>query len=157
MAFRRNREWGFNIVRKYLPLLIIFLILLSSPITNAQIQTRLRVIQASSTERGIDPSLKDIHNQLGSLFSFTSYRLLKDEIINLSPNSPSVIPIQPGRFIEIILIGFRRDTAELRLRIKRDREDILNTQLRLSSGRTVIIGGPKHGEGVVILALSARF
>ncbi len=145
-------------MKRPLYLIIIFITILLAPsLINAQIQTRLRVIQASSTGRGIDPSLRDIHGQLGSLFSFTSYRLLKDEIINLSTNSPAIIQIHPGRSIEINLLGYRRDTAELRLRIKRDGEDILNTQLRLSSGRTVIIGGPKHGEATVILALSARF
>jgi len=145
-------------MRRYPILIIILLIILIVPsITNAQIKTRIRVIQASSTGRGIDPSLRDIHGQLGSLFSFTSYGLLKDDIINLSPNSPAIISVNPGRSIEINLLGYRRDAAELRLRIKRDGEEILNTQLRLSSGRTVIIGGPKHGEGVLILAISARF
>jgi hypothetical protein len=145
-------------MRRYPILIIILLIILIVPsITNAQIKTRIRVIQASSTGRGIDPSLRDIHGQLGSLFSFTSYGLLKDDIINLSPNSPAIISVHPGRSIEINLLGYRRDAAELRLRIKRDGEEILNTQLRLSSGRTVIIGGPKHGEGVLILAISARF
>lgn len=139
-------------------LTIIFIILFSliASIGFAQVQTRLRVIEASNIGSGIDPSLRDLHSQLGSLFSFTSYRLLRDDIFNLTENKPIYIPLSKERFIEITLLRKGRGTAELKVRIS-EKVDILNTQVRLSSGRTVIIGGPKHGNGVAILAISANF
>ena len=123
----------------------------------AQVKVRLKIIQASNVGSNIDSSLKNMHNQLGSLFNFTSYRLLKDETLSLSPNRNVSIPVHKETDIEITLLGQRRETAELRVRIRRDQKDILNTQVRLSQGRTVFIGGPQHGEGVAILALSAQF
>jgi hypothetical protein len=124
----------------------------------AQIQTRLRVIRASNVGSSIDPSLRDVHEELGSLFSFTSYRLLRDETLNLSPNRPVSISAHEGRIIiETTLVGLQRGAAELRIRVVREGKDILNTQVRLSHGRTVLIGGPRHREGVIIYALSARF
>ena len=45
--------------------------------------------------------------------------------------------------------------TELQVKIKREGSDILNTQVRITPGRTVLIGGPKHGGGVVIFALTA--
>jgi len=138
-------------------ILVLILILFYTPMSLAQVQTRLRVIQASNVGSSIDPSLKDLHGQLGSLFSFTSYRLLRDEFLSLSPNRPAQIPVHKERALEITLIGQHREISELRVKIKREGMDILNTQVRLYPGRTVLIGGPKHGEGVVILALSARF
>jgi hypothetical protein len=128
-----------------------------SPIAPAQVQTRVRVIEASNVGSVIDASLKDLHGQLGSLFRYTSYRLLRDERLSLSPNQPASIPVHEGRSIEITQMGFQANLAEIRVRIKRDGTELLNTQVRLSPGRTVLIGGPKHGEGVVILALSANF
>jgi hypothetical protein len=125
--------------------------------TLGQVQTRLRVIQASNVGSSIDPPLKDLHGQLGSLFSFTSYRLLRDEFLSLSPNRPAQIQVHKGRAIEVTLMGQHRESAELRIKIKRDGMDDFNAQVRLYPGRTVLIGGPKHGEGVVIFALSARF
>ena len=92
-----------------------------------------------------------------SLFSFSSYRLLKEEMLTLSPNKPVSVPIPPGRNIELALIGQHRNVAEVRVRIKQEQTDILNTQVRLYPGRTVSIGGPKHGEGVIIITLSAQF
>jgi hypothetical protein len=123
----------------------------------AQIQVRMRIIQASNVGQNIDPSLNDVHRELGSLFSFTSYRLLKEETLRLSPNQPVTITAHPGRFMEVNLVELKRDAAKLRVRVIREGKDILDTQVRLSAGRTVLIGGPRHGEGVVIYALSARF
>ena len=159
MASRRPREWITHLLRRTSPFLIPVLILLFflPSMTLAQVQTRLRVIQASNVGSTIDPSLKDVHGQLGSLFSFTSYRLLKDESLSLSPNRPVELPVHKGRSLELTLMGQRRDSAEIRVKIKGEGTEILNTQVRLSPGRTVLIGGPNHGEGLAILALSARF
>jgi hypothetical protein len=136
---------------------ILILFFLFSSMALAQVQTRIRVIQASNAGSTIDPSLRDVHSELGSLFNFTSYRLLMDETLSLSPNRPVSIPVHKGRSIEITLIGQHRDYAKMKVTIKQEGTEILNTQVRLSSGRTFLIGGPKHGEGVIILALSARF
>jgi hypothetical protein len=123
----------------------------------AQVPVRMRIIQASNAGQNIDPSLNDVHKELGSLFSFTSYRLLREETLRLSPNQPVTITAHPGRFLEVTLVGLQRDAARLKIRVIREGKDILDTQVRLSPGRTVLIGGPRHGEGVVIYAVSARF
>ena len=123
----------------------------------AQVPVRMRVIQASNVGQNVDSSLKDVHHELGSLFNFTSYRLLREENLRLSSNQPVTITAHPGRFMEVTLVGLQRDAAKLRIRVIREGKDILDTQVRLSPGRTVLIGGPRHGEGVVIYAVSARF
>jgi len=159
MALRGTAKRISGFMKKRTPLLILVLTLFFAfpPMAPAQVQTRLRVIEASNVGGVIDPSLKDLHGQLGSLFRYTSYRLLRDERLNLSSNQPASVPIHEGRSIEITQVGLQANRVELRVRIRRDGADLLNTQVRLSPGRTVLIGGPKHGEGVVILALSANF
>ncbi len=159
MALRRNakRISGFIKMLAFFLVSICILFISFPSASPAQVQTRVQVIEASNVGSVIDPSLRDLHGQLGSLFRYTSYRLLKDERLNLSPNQPGTVPIHEGRSIEITQVGFQANTAEIRVRIRRDGAELLNTQVRLSPGRTVLIGGPKHGEGVVILALSATF
>ncbi len=140
------------------PLISVFLLFFVLPsMASAQLQTRLRVIEASNVGSHIDPTLRDIHGQLGSLFKYTSYRLLKDETLSLASGRPASIPVHEGRSIEITQIGLQANMAEVRVKIRKDRTEILNTQVKLSPGRTILIGGPKHGEGVAILALSAQF
>jgi ABC-type uncharacterized transport system fused permease/ATPase subunit len=160
MALRRPGNEILHLIRgrTSIPILILTLILCTPLICPAQVQVRLRVIQASNVGANVDPSLRDLHKELGSLFNFTSYRLVRDQMLSLSPNQPAALPVHEGRSsIEITQVGSQRNIVELKVRIKRDGTDILNTQVRLSPGRTVLIGGPKHGEGVVILGLSVNF
>ena len=158
MAFRRPRRGNISLMKKIISLTTCFFILLIPiSVAFAQVPTRVRVIEASNVGSIIDPSLKDVQSDLKSLSNFTSYRLLKDENMSLSPNRPIDVPVHKGRSLEITLVGQRKDIAECRVKIKSEGTDILNTQVRLSSGRTVLIVGPKHGEGVAIIALSARF
>ena len=133
------------------------LMTLSSHLAMAQVQTRIRMIEASGSGGVVDPVLKDVHDQLGSLFSFTSYRLLKEYNVALSGNRPVELPVHPGRILEVTLIGEYKNLIELRIRVKRDGIQILNTHVRLNSGRTILIGGPKHGAGTMIFAISSRF
>ena len=135
--------------------LMIFFLLPS--VVFAQVQTRVRIIEASNMGPSIDPALRDVHDQLGSLFNFSSYRLLKDVNLNLVGNRPVVVPVHEGRSMEVTLVGEYRNMIELRIKLTREGSTILNTQVRLSSGRTILIGGSKHGGGVLIFALSSRF
>jgi hypothetical protein len=140
------------------PALVFILVLFSASAAFGQVQTRIRAIEASNVGLGIDPSLRDVHRELGSLFSFTSYRLLRDETLNLLPNQTVLIQgHHPGRFMEVTLVRIRRNVATLRIRVIRERVVILDTAVRLFPGRTVLIGGPRRGEAVVIFAVSARF
>jgi len=116
------------------------------------------VIRASNVGQSVDPPLKELHNELKTLFNFTSYRLLRDENLSLSLNQPVSISARERRIImEITLMGLHKNVAELRIRVNREGTEILNTQVRLSPGRTVLIGGPKVREGVIIYAFYAHF
>ena len=138
----------------------VILILLLSPflggVAFAQVQVRVRVMEASNAGSGFDSSLRDLHDQLGSLFSFSSYRLLKDETVSLPLNQPVSLPIPPERSLELTFINQNRVTAEIRVKITRSGRDLLTTLVRLAPGRSVSIGGPnpKRGESTIITALS---
>ena len=160
MAIRGTGEGADGIVKRIALLLTAFFIvfLFSLQTAFAQVQVRMRVILASNAGHEIDPSLRDVHKELGSLFSFTSYRLIRDESLNLSLNQPIRITGRTGKaFLEATLVGLHRNMAELRLRVVREGTEILNTQVRLFAGRTVFVGGPRYGEGVVIYALYGNF
>ena len=138
-------------------LFILIFSFFSTSFSYAQVQVRLRVFEASNVGTGIDSSLRDMRDQFKPLVDFSSYRLLKDETPTLYPNQPISSPAHPGRNIELTLIRQQKNVADVRVKIKREQMDILNTQVRLSPGRTVSIGGPRHGEGVIIITLSAQF
>ncbi len=122
-----------------------------------QVQTRLRIIEASNVGSSIDPALRDIRDDLGSPFNFTSYRLLRDESLSLTPDHPAKIQVHETVSLEITLTKQQKKSAEYQIRIIRRGSEILNTKARLSPGKTLLVGGPKHGQGNIIFAISARF
>ena len=159
MALRGNRRRNISVLKGFFAPIVFFFafLLLSGSAAFGQIQTRIRMIEASNVGSAVDPALRDVHNQLGSLFNFTSYRLLRDYSLSPSPNRPIEIQIHKAVVLELLLVKQRKKKAEFRVKIKREGTEILDTQVRLSPGRTVLIGGPKHGQGTIILALSGDF
>lgn len=160
MAFRRTGKGSIPLMKRVAAFITFFsiLFLFFTSVASGQVHTRLRVIRASNVGSDVDPSLRDVHRELGSLFNFTSYRLLRDERLNLSLNQPVSISAREGKIIiETTLVGLNRGVAELRIRVVREGTEILNTQVRLSPGRTVLIGGPRVRDGVIIYALHATF
>ena len=160
MAIRGTGGGSITVMKRVVALIAFFSLffILFTSVVFAQVQTQLRVIRASNIGQGVDPSLKELHNELKTLFNFTSYRLLRDENLNLSLNQPISISAREGKIImDITLVGLHRNVAELRIRVNREGTEKLNTQVRLSPGRTVLIGGPKVRDGVIIYAFYARF
>ena len=164
MASGRPRKRGpIQVLNRTSSFLIVTLIfsLFSASVALSEVQTRIRVIGASNTNipvpTPIDPYLRDIYRDLGALFSFNSYRLLQDMNLRLAGNRPVDVIVHPGRSLEITLIGEHRNLIELRIRVKREGSSILITHVRLGSGRTILIGGPRHGEATLIFAISGRF
>ncbi len=161
MGVRRAGERSNHFMKRVAFLLTVVLsfLLFSASISSAQVQVRLRAIHASNAASGVDPQLRDLYKELGSLFSFTSYRLMREESLNLSLNQPVSISAREGTIILwATLVGLHRGVAEVRLRVVREGSEMLNTQVRLFPGRTILVGGPRHTRGgVVIYALYARF
>jgi len=137
----------------------IVLLLFSNSMAFAEVQVRVRIVEASNAGTGVDPVLDDVHSELGSLFSFSAYRLLKDINVDLVGNRTVDVTLHPGRSMEITLVGEYKRLIELRIKMIREGVAVLNTNVRLAPGRTILIGGPRKGRtpGTLIFAVSARF
>jgi hypothetical protein len=147
-------------MRRKFSLVIIFVLLSSlffSTAVFAQVQVRVKTIKASNVGQTIDPSIRNLYNELGSLFNFTSYQLLRENSFDLSPHQPVSISPRPGIVMEVTLVGQHRSVIELTIRVVRKGKEMLNTQVRIFPRRTVLIGGPKLREGVIIYAIDANF
>jgi hypothetical protein len=146
-------------MKRIVPLFAIILafLFLYASLSLAQVNLQMRVIRASNVGQSVDPSIKDVYAELGSLFSFTSYKLLRENSFNLSLNQPVSYSPRPGILTEVTLVGRHGSAAELKIRVVREGRDTLNTLVRLFPGRTVLVGGPRLREGVIIYALSAKF
>ena len=116
----------------------------------------IRVILASHQAKGIDARLQDLQKNLGTLFNYSSYRLLQDRSFLLSEGQTDQLPLADNKELHIQLIQEQGGTAEIGVEILRGGKSIFKTTAKLKKGGTLLIGGPKHEDGVLILAISAQ-
>jgi hypothetical protein len=116
----------------------------------------IRVILASHQAKGIDARLEDIQKNLGTLFNYSSYRLLQERSFLLSEGQMDQLPLADDKELHIQLMQEQGGTAEIAVEILRAGREIFRTTAKLKKGGTLLIGGPKHDDGVLILAISAQ-
>jgi hypothetical protein len=122
----------------------------------AEVGVGIRVILASHEEEGIDARLEDIQKNLGTLFNYSSYRLLQERSLLLSEGQMDQLPLADDKELHIQLLQEQGGTAEIAVEILQGGKDIFKTTAKLKKGGTLLIGGPKHEDGVLILAIAAQ-
>jgi len=114
----------------------------------------IRIISAQPTAGGIDPSLQRYAADLKAM-PYKSFKLLDEQSKEIKKNETVSMQFPgPGkRFLSVTATGFKADKLGLDLAI-----DALafKTSVRIPSNGTLIVGGPRHEKGVILLAITAR-
>jgi hypothetical protein len=113
----------------------------------------VQVIQASREPAGgVDPAIGRLVSELQRSFAYTNYRLLEVHKGQVSPQSPWRTVIAGGRELGVALVKVDGRRVELHIAAPR-----VNTRVSLTrGGQPILLGGPPHGSGVLIMAISAR-
>ena len=138
------------------PLLLTIALFLLLPISLVYAQAvpiEVQVIQASREPGGaVDPAIGPLVRELQRDFAYTNYRLLEVHKGQVSPQSPWRTVIAGGRDLSVALVKVDGGRVELHITTPR-----VNTRVSLHrGGRPILLGGPPHGSGVLIMAISAR-
>jgi len=138
------------------PLLLTIGLFLLLPVSLAYAQAvpiEVQVIQASREPAGgVDPAIRSLVSELQRSFAYTNYQLLEVHKGQVSPQSPWRTVIAGGRDLGIALVKMDKGRVELHITTPR-----VNTRVSLQrGGRPILLGGPAHGPGVLIMAISAR-
>lgn len=116
------------------------------------------VIQALTEEGQSDPELADLGRELGPVFTFKSFRLIKQNILKLRENEQIEVLLADNRVLELHLAGFTADhQARLVVRILKDKKQIFHTTLLMVDQGSAIIGGPPLKKGVMLLRIIGAF
>jgi hypothetical protein len=129
----------------------------ASPAHSQSVTVHLTTIAASNQERGIDGRLGPLSGQLTSLFQYAGYRMLDQHTLNVSGGREGSAPLPPDRRIIVTPRGVQGGMVNLNVVIRSPDRVILNTDFRIANNGTVLVGGPRFRDGVLIIALRARF
>lgn len=114
------------------------------------VQLEWRIISASHKKGSVDPRLKDIYRNLGAVFNYNSYKLIKINRLSMYPNQPISIPFSRNKTCIIKIIRISNNWVHAQIQILKGNQPIFGTNVRLMNGRTLLIGGPSgHGKALI--------
>jgi hypothetical protein len=142
------------------PAFFLFLLLLLAAAVPSEAADTVAVdvgaVYASNEGTSIDPALGTIRGKLHSMFNYTSYRMLDRKRRILSVGETGEFELPGRRAMRATPLPARGDKVRLSIQISDGPRNLLTTTLGLRRGGMVLVGGPSHESGVLILIISAE-
>jgi len=150
----------FNSGKKLVPILWCLGFILFGPAhvpAFSGLQVNVEVIQADRSSTVIDPELKDLVKELSPVLNFSGFSLLKKSEIRLKSKEKGEVLLSSGRMLEFQFLGFEDKHARLLVRIVEKGQETFRTILLLVNKGSILIGGPPHESGVLLLRIGGEF
>jgi hypothetical protein len=112
------------------------------------------VVLASNGAPSVDPDLAPLAPKLKQMFKYTTYRLL-DRQKKAVGDDPVDFPLPGGRVLKASHAPSKDGKIRLAVQVIDGAKNLLTTTLAMNKGGMVLLGGPAHQDGVLILVLSA--
>jgi hypothetical protein len=115
-----------------------------------------QVIYAANQPGGVDTRLGNLAESLQKTFRYSMYQLVDAPRGTTALNEVWGTALPDNRRLEITLTAIQDGQYSLTVRVLGSGgQPALNTAVRLRRGSTVLVGGPAHQKGVLIIAISA--
>ncbi|MBN2417861.1 MAG: hypothetical protein JXL81_00615 [Deltaproteobacteria bacterium] len=121
------------------------------------INITVKTISASRKGNSVDPGLKDLVQELQSVFRYSSYEFLGQKDLKLSSNKNGVVPLPEQRVMNISVKGIEGDRVVLEIEILKNNNRIFQTVIKLSNKKSLTIGGPEYKGGNLLFNIFAAF
>jgi len=131
-------------------------VVLPSSVWGQTVSFQVQVIYAANQEGGVDSRLGGLAEDLKKTFRYSMYQLLDAPKGSAALKETWRTPLPDNRSLEITPTGAQEGQYSLAVRVLlADGKTPVNTVVRLRRGSTVLVGGPSHQKGVLIIAISA--
>lgn len=122
----------------------------------SSVSVEIGVVVASNKGSSIDPSLSSMRTKLQSMFSYSSYTLLDRMKKTMPVGETGDFRLPGGLSMRVTPMQAPANKVRLAVQIMEGGRNLLTTTLGLSRGGMVLVGGPSHKDGVLILLISAE-
>jgi hypothetical protein len=153
-ARRSELRWA---LRRAMPLAAVVL-LLAPPVGLAadRVVVQIGTVLATNTGHNFDSHLAAMRQQFENLFRYTSYQLVKQESRDVGWGDPASFEIPGGRYLRVVPKAARNDRLSLNVTLLQDSRLLIDTDFTLPNHGTIMVGGPRYQEGVLIIWIGAR-
>jgi hypothetical protein len=119
-----------------------------------RVLTDVKVIHASTGPRHVDPSLNRIIPELKSVFKYTSYKLIKDQRLNLGFNERGRVVLPGKRVLVVMPVNMEGKRIQYQINIQKNKQSVFQTRVLLKNNSSITIGGPQFNNGVLLFNIS---
>ncbi len=126
----------------------------AAEITAQIVQVKIGAILASNQSDEFDARLAPLEKQL-KLMKYRSYRLLKEESQKVQRKGNATFDIPGGRSLVVTPQDSGTKQLALRVHLQEGGKPLLDTTVRLNSGNNILLGGPPHEGGALVISISA--
>jgi len=141
------------------PPLMVLLGLLVIPVAvpgQGAVPLKVQVIYAANEPGGVDSRLGSLAGELQKTFRYSKYELLASPQGSAPVNQGWRTALPDGRSLEVTPTAIQGDEYSLTVNVLGPGgQALVNTKVKLKAGRTVLVGGPTHQKGVLIIAITA--
>lgn len=117
---------------------------------------KVQVIYAANEAGGVDGRLGTLAAELQKTFRYSKYELLDSPQGSAAVNQGWRTGLPGDRSLEITPTAIKDGEYTLTVRVQASGgQALVNTRVKLKAGRTVLVGGPTHQKGVLIIAITA--
>ncbi|HWP60638.1 MAG TPA: hypothetical protein VNL14_22280 [Candidatus Acidoferrales bacterium] len=117
------------------------------------IQLRIGSILASNQATDCDPKLARMSEL--KVFKYRCYRLLRQDTQRAAWRADTTFDIPGGRSLKVTPQERQNNQLSLKVRLLEGEKPLLDTTVKLREGGNLLLGGPPHEGGVLILSISA--
>jgi len=120
------------------------------------VEVRIDTVLASNAGKTFDPALARLKRPFRGLFPYSSYRLIQGERRVMPWRREEQFLLPGGRYLVVMPRGIHDDRVSLGVMLIQGTRPLLNTVLSLKNRGVFLVGGPRYGDGVLIIAIGAR-
>ena len=117
---------------------------------------QMGTVLATNSGDYFDSHLAAMRHQFQNLFRYTSYQLVKEEDRDVGWGDLAGFDIPGGRYLQVVPKAVANDRLSLNVRLLQGSRLLVNTDFTLRNRGTILVGGPRHEEGVLIIWIGAR-
>ncbi|MBI1813546.1 MAG: hypothetical protein HYR72_01065 [Deltaproteobacteria bacterium] len=119
------------------------------------VEVHIGAVLASNSGQEFDPRLVALHRQLRTLFPYSSYRLVKEDQKVVAAGGKIGFEIPGGRYLLVMPKALKNERVSMRVMLIQGTRPVVDTVITLRNRATLLVGGPRHKEGVLIISIGA--
>jgi hypothetical protein len=122
------------------------------PAATQAVYLRVRVIHADEAKGGIDKECADVPKTLGPM-QFGTLRLIREKRLKLVFGQEGRVVLPEGREVKMLPVSILHRQLYMHLEMPGS----MNGQLRVRPGKPIVLGGPAHEGGHLIVHIEPEF